>query len=187
MAHETGHNFGSSHTQACVWPTISGQIDSCVQSEGGCVVGTRANNNGTIMSYCHLNGAINFLRGFGPLPGDTIRLRYQEALCIDNPINSSEAPLFFKLNQNYPNPFNPSTMIRFALPNDGFVNLKVYDAAGREIASLLNNQYYPVGEFSYNFNASSYNLASGVYFYKLDVNKDNNSVYSEIKKMVLVK
>lgn len=187
MAHETGHNFGSSHTQACVWPTVSGQIDSCVQSEGGCVVGTRPNNNGTIMSYCHLNGAINFLLGFGPLPGDTIRLRYNQALCIDNPINSSEAPVAYSLRQNYPNPFNPSTRISFALPQDGFVNLKVYDAAGREVASLINGQFYAIGEFSYNFDASLYNMSSGVYFYKLDVNKDNNSVYSEIKKMVLVK
>ena len=187
MAHETGHNFGSSHTQACVWPTISGQIDSCVQSEGGCVNGTRPNFNGTVMSYCHLNGAINFTLDFGPLPGDTIRLRYNQALCIDNPINSSETPVVYSLRQNYPNPFNPSTKISFALPKDGYVNLKVYDASGREVASLINGQFYEIGEFSYNFDASIYNLSSGVYFYKLDVNKDNNSVYSEIKKMVLVK
>ncbi|MEO8513071.1 MAG: M12 family metallo-peptidase [Ignavibacteria bacterium] len=192
MAHETGHNFGSSHTQACVWPVFNGggigAIDSCVAAEqGSCFANTRANNNGTIMSYCHLNGNINFNRGFGLLPGDTIRLRYSQALCIDNPINSSEAPLLFALKQNYPNPFNPSTSIRFALPQDGFVSLKVYDAAGREVASLINGQFYAIGEFSYNFDASSFNMASGVYFYKLNVNRDNNSVYSEIKKMVLVK
>lgn len=189
MAHETGHNFGSQHTQACVWPTISGQIDSCVQSEGGCVVGTRPNSHGTIMSYCHIpaGGAIDFTRGFGPLPGDTIRLRYSQALCIDSNMFSSEQPLIFTLLQNYPNPFNPSTNIKFALPQAGLVTLKVYDVTGREVATLINNSFYAIGIFSYTMDASLYNLASGVYMYKLDVNQDNRRVYSEIKKMVLVK
>jgi len=194
MAHETGHNFGSNHTQACVWPSLPGgnigAIDSCVAAEqGSCFSQTRPNPNGTIMSYCHIpvGGAINFNLGFGPLPGDTIRLRYQQALCIDNPVNSSEAPVAFNLLQNYPNPFNPSTNIKFALPQDGLVTLKVYDIAGREVAQLINSQYYAVGIFSYTLDANLLNLSSGVYLYKLDVSQDNNSVYSEIKKMVLVK
>jgi hypothetical protein len=191
ITHETGHNFGSNHTQACVWPTIPGghgAIDSCVAAEqGSCFSQTRPNNNGTIMSYCHLNGAINLTRGFGPLPHDTIVERYNQALCLDNPINSSEAPVAFKLSQNYPNPFNPATNIRFALPQDGYVTLRVFDVTGREIAKLINNQYYAVGFFSVNLDASALNLASGVYLYKLEVTKDNNSVYSEIKKMVLIK
>ena len=187
ITHETGHNFGSMHTFACVWPTSSGQIDSCVSTGESCVSTTRQNNNGTIMSYCHLNGAINLLRGFGTLPRDTITLRYNQALCLDNPLNSSEAPVVFNLLQNYPNPFNPSTNIKFALPQDGLVTLKVYDAAGREVARLINSQYYPIGIFSYTMDANVYNLSSGVYFYKLDVSRENNSVYSEIKKMVLIK
>lgn len=187
ITHETGHNFGSMHTHACVWPTVSGQIDSCYASEGGCVSGTRPNNNGTVMSYCHLNGAINLTRGFGPLPHDTIRAGYDNALCLDNPLNSSEQPLDFVLLQNYPNPFNPSTNIKFALPIEGIVTLRLYDLTGREIARLINNSYYPIGIFSYTLDASGYNLASGVYMYKLDVSSQNNAVYSEIKKMVLVK
>lgn len=194
IAHETGHNFGSSHTQACVWPVFSngvlGAIDSCVDAEqGSCFSQTQPNPNGTIMSYCHIpqGGAINFTIGFGQLPGDTIRLRYSQALCIDNPLNSSEAPVAFNLLQNYPNPFNPSTNIKFALPQDGLVTLRVYDVSGREVANLINSQYYPIGIFSYTLDASALNLASGVYLYKLDVSSENNSVYSEIKKMVLIK
>lgn len=189
IAHETGHNFGSQHTHACVWPTVSRQIDSCYTSEGGCVTGIQPNPNGTIMSYCHIptGGGINFTLGFGPFPGDTIRERYSKALCIDNPLNSSEAPVAYNLLQNYPNPFNPATNIKFALPEAGFVTLKVYDVSGREVTELIGNKYYELGIFSYSFDASAYNLASGVYFYKLDVTKDNNSVYSQIKKMVLVK
>lgn len=187
ITHETGHNFGSMHTFACVWPTNSGQIDSCVSTGESCVTATRPNNNGTIMSYCHLNGAINLLMGFGELPHDTIVDRYNKALCLDNPLNSSEQPVAYNLLQNYPNPFNPSTNIKFALPDAGLVTLKVYDMAGREVAELINSQHYPVGIFSYTLDATLLNLASGVYIYKLDVTKDNNMVYSQIKKMVLVK
>lgn len=192
ITHETGHNFGSMHTQACVWPSLPGggigSIDSCVNAEqGSCFSFTRPNFNGTIMSYCHLNGAINFTLGFGPMPGDTIRARYQQATCLDSALNSSEIPVAFTLLQNYPNPFNPSTSIKFGLPQDGLVTLKIYDITGREIASLINNIYYSIGIFSYSFDASTYNLASGVYLYKLYVSRDNKRVYSEIKKMVLVK
>ncbi|MCC6866122.1 MAG: zinc-dependent metalloprotease [Ignavibacteria bacterium] len=194
LAHETGHNFGSSHTQACVWPSLPGggigAIDSCVNAEQGtCFSQTQPNPNGTIMSYCHIpqGGAINFTLGFGPLPGDTIRLRYSQALCIDNPLNSSEAPTAYSLLQNYPNPFNPATNIKFALPEAGNVTLRVFDVTGREVAELVNNNYYPIGIFSVSFDANSLNLASGVYIYKIDVTKENRSVFSEIKKMVLVK
>lgn len=191
ITHETGHNFGSMHTHACVWPSLPGSgigaIDSCYTAEGTCFSGTVPNNNGTIMSYCHLNGGINLTLGFGPLPGDTIRLRYNQALCLDTALNSSETPLVFNLLQNYPNPFNPSTNIKFALPLEGFVTLRVYDLTGRETAKLISNRHYPVGIFSYTLDASSYNLASGVYLYKLDVNSNDKSVYSEIKKMVLIK
>ncbi len=75
-SHETGHNFGSQHTQACVWNGNGTAIDGCVTTESGCpdpgdpspTVG------GTIMSYCHLAAAgINFVNGFGPQPGNVIR------------------------------------------------------------------------------------------------------------------
>jgi hypothetical protein len=148
ITHETGHNFGSQHTHACVWPTVSGQIDSCVNIQGESCVGVDVPNpNGTIMSYCHIpaGGGINFTRGFGPLPGDTIRLRYSQALCIDNPLNSSETPVVFNLLQNYPNPFNPSTNIKFALPQDGLVTLKVFDVTGKEVAVItIRLEYFHI-------------------------------------------
>jgi hypothetical protein len=187
IAHEMGHNFASKHTHACVWPTISGAIDSCYTSEGGCFTNTVPNLNGTIMSYCHLNGGINMVLGFGPLPGDTIRLGYQLAVCIDSALNSSEAPVTFNLLQNYPNPFNPSTNITFALPEDGNVTLRIYDLLGREVTRIINNNYYPIGIFTSTLDASSLSLSSGVYLYKLEVNKSGKLLYSQIKKMVLVK
>lgn len=78
VSHEIGHNFGSPHTQSCSWP--GGPIDNCVAVESGpCSPGPAPTNGGTIMSYCHTTGyGINFVNGFGILPGNLIRQRTQE-------------------------------------------------------------------------------------------------------------
>jgi len=96
-------------------------------------------------------------------------------------------PTGFTLLQNFPNPYNPSTNIKFTMPQEGFVTLRVYDITGRLVGKLLDNAYYAVGVFDVNFDANAYNLASGVYLYRLDVNGGGKSVYSQIKKMVLIK
>jgi len=92
---------------------------------------------------------------------------------------TTNEPNKFSLSQNYPNPFNPSTMIQYSVPNSGNVVLKVYDVAGREVQTLVNQVQNP-GSYNVLFNAS--NLSSGVYFYKLV-----SGSYSDIKKMILVK
>jgi len=66
--------------------------------------------------------------------------------------------------QNSPNPFNPATMIRFSVPADGYVSLKVFDVLGREVATLLN-EYRAAGTHQVNFNAT--NLPTGIYFTRL--------------------
>jgi hypothetical protein len=78
LSHELGHMVGSPHTHACVWnpPARNTAIDGCYTLEGSCAVPSPANpaGGGTIMSYCHLTSVgINFSRGFGKQPGDTIR------------------------------------------------------------------------------------------------------------------
>ena len=88
-------------------------------------------------------------------------------------------PVTYELSQNYPNPFNPTTTIRYQLPNDGMVTLKVYDILGAEVATLVNEEMV-AGKHEVNFNASS--LASGVYIYRINVND-----YTNVKKMVLLK
>lgn len=192
VAHEMGHNFGSMHTHACWWPirpNVIGAIDSCYDAEGGCFTFTQQNYNGTLMSYCHLNGATNLRNGFGPMPGDTVRLRYNQGLCFGPVINSSEPPTMFALLQNYPNPFNPVTFIRFDVPQVSTITLVVYDVSGKEVARLLDNVYYNVGEQSFVFNASKFSLASGVYFYKLVARDVTNGklIYHNVKRMVLIK
>ncbi len=85
----------------------------------------------------------------------------------------------FRLEQNYPNPYNPSTLINFRVAQTEHVVLKVYDALGREIKTLVN-EVKPQGEYHLTFNASG--LPSGIYFYSLRAGG-----YSETKKMILIK
>lgn len=92
---------------------------------------------------------------------------------------STEVPDGYTLSQNYPNPFNPSTNIKFDLPLRSFVKIVVYDAQGREVAVLVNQELQP-GTYSYKWEASS--LPSGVYFYRLLTNS-----FSDTKKMLLIK
>ncbi|MFA6470222.1 MAG: T9SS type A sorting domain-containing protein [Bacteroidota bacterium] len=85
----------------------------------------------------------------------------------------------YGLDQNYPNPFNPSTKIAFALPQNGNVTLKVFDAIGREVAVLVN-EYKDAGRYSVDFNASR--LSSGIYIYRLQAGDKTMT-----KRMSLVK
>jgi hypothetical protein len=99
-------------------------------------------------------------------------------------IISSEIPEEFSLSQNYPNPFNPGTNIKFTIPKSGLVTLKVYDVLGNEIATLVD-EYKPVGSYEVKFDVgqdSSPDMASGIYFYKLQAGN-----YIETKKMILLK
>ncbi len=99
---------------------------------------------------------------------------------------SSELPNRFELSQNYPNPFNPVTNINFSLPKSGFVTLKVFNMLGQEVASIVNG-IQQAGTYKADFNANK--LPSGVYFYTIKVvtNENSSSVWTDTKKMILIK
>jgi hypothetical protein len=88
-------------------------------------------------------------------------------------------PIDYSLEQNYPNPFNPTTTIRYQIPKDGMVTLKVYDILGAEVATLVNEEKV-AGKYEVGFDASR--LASGVYIYRLNVND-----FVNVNKMVMLK
>ncbi len=85
IAHELGHNFGSSHTHACVWNGNNTAIDGCYQTEGNCSRPGAPSDGGTIMSYCHLNSVgTNLRKGFGSQPASVIRRNIRNASCVDS-------------------------------------------------------------------------------------------------------
>jgi len=92
-----------------------------------------------------------------------------------------QIPNKFILSQNYPNPFNPNTVISYSLIENGFVKLKVYDVLGNEIATLVNEKQN-AGSYNYQFSTGYYQLASGIYFYKLETENQSFS-----KRMMLLK
>jgi hypothetical protein len=93
----------------------------------------------------------------------------------DDPTQPDE----YLLIQNYPNPFNSSTVFGYEIPQEGFVIIKIFDALGREITSLVN-QYQKPGNYNVEFNAT--NLSSGMYIYQLTVNN-----FRSTKKMMLIR
>ena len=105
------------------------------------------------------------------IPGDNSQI------ILTLPGNSEQKQLH--LEQNFPNPFNPSTKINFSLAQDGLVEIKIFNAIGQEIFTLLN-EYKSAGSYGIDFNADA--LSSGVYFYQVS---SNNSI--EIRKMILAK
>lgn len=101
---------------------------------------------------------------------------------IDNTItdiNAESIPGEYSLKQNFPNPFNPSTVINYQLPESRHVILKVFDALGNEISTLVNRKIN-AGYHSVNFNAE--NLGSGIYFYQL-----STKGFVKTKKMMVLK
>jgi Secretion system C-terminal sorting domain len=114
---------------------------------------------------------------FGHLENFIAVYKQNGTIGINNPVVS--VPKDYVLYQNYPNPFNPTTKIKFEIPKSGLVTLKVYDITGREIQILIN-EVKKAGSYDVLFNAS--NLASGVFFYRI---QSNDNVMT--KRMVLIK
>jgi photosystem II stability/assembly factor-like uncharacterized protein len=85
----------------------------------------------------------------------------------------------FQLNQNYPNPFNPSTTINYSLPRTANVSLRIFNALGQELASIVNERK-EAGQYQAAWNAS--NVPSGIYFYRLQAGE-----FLDTKKMLLLR
>jgi probable HAF family extracellular repeat protein len=108
-----------------------------------------------------------------------------DTLMLKNQITNVEdrgnlyIPKEYKLEQNYPNPFNPSTTIKYSLPKESFVNLKIYNLIGEEVATLVNEEK-TIGNYVIEFDATA--LPSGVYFYRIQAGS-----FVETKKMILLK
>jgi photosystem II stability/assembly factor-like uncharacterized protein len=183
------NSTGNSLTTALVWDSIPGVNTYKLQVAGDSLFTLLLINDSSLTSPYYsfqqgilLNGRKYFWRvrgknaaGIGP---------YSEAWNFTTaPVGiqqiSGEVPDKFSLEQNYPNPFNPVTNIKFSVAKAGTVTLRIYDITGRLTAELLNEHKNP-GIYIADFNAS--NLASGVYFYRMETER-----FTDIKKMILVK
>jgi hypothetical protein len=117
--------------------------------------------------------------------GDIFYMDGSSLYKVNSTITSTEnnvntyIPQKFQLYQNYPNPFNPNTLIRYQLPEDGLVTLKVYDVLGKEIATLVND-HQSAGYYKVEFKAS--NLSSGLYIYKITAKN-----FTQSRKMLFMK
>ena len=161
--------------------------------------GLRVDDNGTSKYYCDTSSAytakpsdavliplgakISYLRGVLDYSFSEYKLEPRKnddfgtiTGVVERILNS---PLSYELSQNYPNPFNPSTSIRYALPLNGRVTLKVYNILGQLVSTVVDQDQVS-GTYVARFDASR--LASGMYFYRLQV-----GTYSDTKKMMLLK
>lgn len=90
-----------------------------------------------------------------------------------------QLPKEFFLYQNYPNPFNPATRIKYKLSESSYLTLKIYNLAGQEIATLVN-EFQPAGQYEITWQPKG--LPSGLYFYKIQAGD-----FSETRKFILQK
>jgi len=121
---------------------------------------------------------------FDPDNDITLKTGTTSAGTVGISMNQNEIPDKFSMGQNYPNPFNPVTKINFDIPVKSNVELKVYDAAGRLVSTVVTGTM-EIGKYTADFDAA--NIASGVYYYELNAVSENKGTYRNVKKMVVLK
>jgi hypothetical protein len=104
---------------------------------------------------------------------------------------SSTIPTAYELSQNYPNPFNPSTTIRYLLPTQSKVTLRIFDILGRQVRTLIEDAR-PAGTYVHQWdgrNSQGIAVSSGVYFYRIEVTGSGSggAAFRQVKKMMLLK
>ncbi|HXG00179.1 MAG TPA: kelch repeat-containing protein, partial [Bacteroidota bacterium] len=128
-----------------------------------------------------------FTGTFGPVLASLLQFT---GIVTDVEEQSPEIPSQFALLQNYPNPFNPATTIRYALPTAARVNLTVYNILGQRVSELVD-EVQASGNHSVMWNGRNQagaQVASGVYFYRLEARPVNGgSPFISLKKMILLK
>lgn len=118
---------------------------------------------------------VEYIRTY--LPGEETTTRHNLDISYSYTIDSSgtvvgvngadeKVPESFSLEQNYPNPFNPETVIKYSLPNSGYVELKVFNVMGKEVKTLVSGKQ-EAGTYNVSFNPGSSSLPSGTYFCRL--------------------
>jgi hypothetical protein len=118
---------------------------------------------------------------------DGLKAAINGLVTVASSVGGGNAPTEFALRQNYPNPFNPTTAISYQLLADSFVNLRVHDMLGREVAVLVNAER---GAGAHNVVWDATSRPSGVYLYRLTARRvvdADASVIVDSRRMILMK
>jgi hypothetical protein len=160
-------------------------------TRGAVVAQATPNSAGSTARFVLSGFAYNFIRD-DAVGGPPDRVNHLRDILIwfQNPVGEPTGidPVAFanSLDDNYPNPFNPTTTIKYSIAERGQVSLKIYNAAGQLVRTLIDEEQAPVqGGFSKVWNGMNEQgqpVASGVYFYQLTAKN-----FSQTKKMVLLK
>ncbi len=149
--------------------TVGNNVWNADINQNDSVFSFKITSPGVHKYYCRFHGGPN---GAG-MSGSIIA---SIAVKVDK---ETEEPSDYKLYQNYPNPFNPTTRIQYRIPDYSFVTLKVFNALGNEVATLINEPE-SAGLYSITFNGKD--LTSGIYYFKLVAGN-----FTRVKKMILLK
>ncbi len=147
--------------------------DPNIVSRDSLSIGFTGKNDGetfAIIEYGGLKDTIYF-----SINGDNITGVFEG----DDNSGNSIMPDKYDLFQNYPNPFNPTTTIKYSIPSESLVKIKIYDILGREVTVLVNEEK-SAGNYTIQFNGN--NFASGVYLYRIQAGN-----FVDTKKMILMK
>lgn len=103
-----------------------------------------------------------------------------------NPSSAQDGtvPTIFDLGQNYPNPFNPSTLIRFSVPTENFVEISVFNIMGEKVKTLIQSSLQ-AGSYSVNWdgtNDAHQSVTTGLYIYRMQAGD-----FVATKKAVFIK
>ena len=122
--------------------------------------------NGKVIDHIDTAGSVIFT--LSNTPTLSYRTTYNQSSCFQSPQSvegNTYSPIKFAMLSNYPNPFNPNTIIRYTIPNKCFVSLSIYNIVGQRVATLVEEQKN-AGDYEINFTKD--NLASGIYFCRLN-------------------
>lgn len=162
------------------WSYNTGQFDHNVKADDGSF--TSGPPAPAPWTFSHVFTAAGINRYYCEPHGGPGGTGMSGIITVENPVSvpsSNPVVIEFRLNQNYPNPFNPSTIIKYQIPEQSLVTLKVYSLLGNEISTLVNEKK-PAGEYEIEFKSET--LTSGVYFYTLTTGN-----FTETRKMILLR